>query len=259
MWPLSWQRGPAARRAAGLCRRHPRGNPGGRCGAHADGLGRHLPRGAGLDHRAKTLEARLELLCSGGGQFRLVACRYVYPGAAGAERGHWAVRCGPGDGHGADRRGRSVHSGGLFRGGGGNGPGEGFADAGRHLRLAQLAVISVGLLALAATPWVIRLMFGPRFAGAIPAAYLLVGSTMVWGLEQVLEQGPTRLPIILDPELFQTCWVWAYWLGWAFRYVFITDCSLAAAALGAQILKSEHPGGLLPLPAEDAGAKFLGL
>lgn len=59
----------------------------------------------------------------------------------------------------------------------------------RHFRLAQLATIGVGLLAAAATPWLIRLMFGVQFAGAIPATYLLIGATVLWGMEQVLEQG----------------------------------------------------------------------
>ena len=60
---------------------------------------------------------------------------------------------------------------------------------GRHFRLAQLAVVSVGLVAVAATPWVVRLMFGARFIGAVTTAYLLIGATAVWGVEQVLEQG----------------------------------------------------------------------
>jgi O-antigen/teichoic acid export membrane protein len=59
----------------------------------------------------------------------------------------------------------------------------------RHFRLAQVAVVSVGVLAAAATPWLIRLMFGVRFAGAITATYLLISSTVLWGIEQVLEQG----------------------------------------------------------------------
>jgi O-antigen/teichoic acid export membrane protein len=59
----------------------------------------------------------------------------------------------------------------------------------RHFRMAQLAVISVGLLAAGATPWLIRLMFGARFISAISTTYLLIGTTVVWGMEQVLEQG----------------------------------------------------------------------
>ena len=60
---------------------------------------------------------------------------------------------------------------------------------GQHFRVAELAVTGVGLLAVAVTPWLIRLMFGARFSGAVPATYLLIGATVVWGIEQVLEQG----------------------------------------------------------------------
>ena len=60
---------------------------------------------------------------------------------------------------------------------------------GRHFRLAQLAVISTGLLAAALAPWLIRLMFGVQFTGAVTTTYLLIGATVVWGMEQVLEQG----------------------------------------------------------------------
>ncbi len=59
----------------------------------------------------------------------------------------------------------------------------------RHFRLAQLAVIGVGLVAAAATPWLVRLMFGAQFSGAVTTAYLLIGATVLWGMEQVLEQG----------------------------------------------------------------------
>ena len=59
----------------------------------------------------------------------------------------------------------------------------------RHFRLAQLAVVSIGLLAAAVTPWLIRLMFGAQFSGAVTTAYLLIGATVLWGMEQVLEQG----------------------------------------------------------------------
>jgi O-antigen/teichoic acid export membrane protein len=60
---------------------------------------------------------------------------------------------------------------------------------GQHFRVAQLAVCGVGLLAVGVTPWLIRLMFGAQFRGATPATYLLIGATVVWGIEQVLEQG----------------------------------------------------------------------
>jgi O-antigen/teichoic acid export membrane protein len=58
-----------------------------------------------------------------------------------------------------------------------------------HFRLAQIVVISIGLLTIALTPGLVRLMFGPKFTAAIPATYFLVGATMTWGVEQVLEQG----------------------------------------------------------------------
>jgi O-antigen/teichoic acid export membrane protein len=59
----------------------------------------------------------------------------------------------------------------------------------RHFRLAQLAVIGVGVMAAAITPWLIKLMFGAQFSAAVSTAYLLIGSTVLWGVEQVLEQG----------------------------------------------------------------------
>jgi O-antigen/teichoic acid export membrane protein len=59
----------------------------------------------------------------------------------------------------------------------------------RHFRLAQLAAVAVGLLTIAATPWVIRLMFGTRFSGAVATAWLLTGAATIWGMEQVLEFG----------------------------------------------------------------------
>ena len=68
-------------------------------------------------------------------------------------------------------------------------PRQALQTLGRHFRLAQLAVIGVGLLAAVATPWLIRLMFGAQFMGAVTTAYLLIGSTVLWGMEQVLEQG----------------------------------------------------------------------
>ncbi|MGB2676262.1 MAG: lipopolysaccharide biosynthesis protein [Candidatus Acidiferrum sp.] len=68
-------------------------------------------------------------------------------------------------------------------------PGRALQTLGRHFRLAQLAVMSTGLLAAAVTPWLIRLMFGVQFTGAVTTAYLLIGATVLWGMEQVLEQG----------------------------------------------------------------------
>lgn len=59
----------------------------------------------------------------------------------------------------------------------------------RHFRLAQFAVLGVGLSAVALTPWLIRLMFGARYVGAVTTSYLLIISAVFWGLDQVLEQG----------------------------------------------------------------------
>jgi O-antigen/teichoic acid export membrane protein len=59
----------------------------------------------------------------------------------------------------------------------------------RHFRLAQLAIVATGLLTAAATPWVIPLMFGARFSGALVTAWLLTGAAGVWGMEQVMEFG----------------------------------------------------------------------
>jgi O-antigen/teichoic acid export membrane protein len=69
------------------------------------------------------------------------------------------------------------------------GPREALQTLARHFRLAQLAVVTVALLAAAATPWVVRVMFGAQFVPAVLTAYLLIGSTVLWGMEQVLEQG----------------------------------------------------------------------
>ena len=61
--------------------------------------------------------------------------------------------------------------------------------AARHFRFSQLVVAGGGALAAAATPWLIRVMFGVRFEAAVLPAYLLIASTVLWGMEQVLEQG----------------------------------------------------------------------
>ena len=58
-----------------------------------------------------------------------------------------------------------------------------------HFRLAQFAAVAAGLLTVAATPWVIRLMFGAQFSGAVATAWLLTGAATIWGMEQVLEFG----------------------------------------------------------------------
>jgi O-antigen/teichoic acid export membrane protein len=59
----------------------------------------------------------------------------------------------------------------------------------QHFRVAQLATAVVGLLAVAAAPWVIRLMFGARFSGAVVSAWLLIGAAAFSGMEQVIEYG----------------------------------------------------------------------
>jgi O-antigen/teichoic acid export membrane protein len=59
----------------------------------------------------------------------------------------------------------------------------------RHFRLGQIAVVAIGLLAMGATPWLIRVMFGAAYMGAVTTTYLLIGSTVLWGMEQVLDQG----------------------------------------------------------------------
>jgi len=106
----------------------------------------------------------------------------------------------------------------------------------RHFRLAQLAVISTGLLATAVTPWLVRLMFGTRFTGAISAAYLLIGSTVFWGMEQVLEQG-LRAAGHPRPGIVSNLLGLAVLVGLGIpaciRYGIV---GLAAAALAAQLL-----------------------
>jgi O-antigen/teichoic acid export membrane protein len=58
-----------------------------------------------------------------------------------------------------------------------------------HFRLAQLAVLSVGLVAACLTPWAIPLLFGAKFSAATTTAYLLIAASVPWGMSQVLEQG----------------------------------------------------------------------
>jgi len=59
----------------------------------------------------------------------------------------------------------------------------------QHFRVAQLATVAVGVLSVAATPWVIRFMFGARFSGAVVPAWLLIGAAAFWGMEQMIEYG----------------------------------------------------------------------
>jgi O-antigen/teichoic acid export membrane protein len=68
-------------------------------------------------------------------------------------------------------------------------PDQGLLILSRHFRLAQIVAIGVGMAAAAATPWGIRLFFGPKFTSATTATFLLIGATAFWGMEQVLEQG----------------------------------------------------------------------
>jgi O-antigen/teichoic acid export membrane protein len=58
-----------------------------------------------------------------------------------------------------------------------------------HFRLAQLAAVGIGMLAAALTPWAIRTLFGPSFSAAVAPTFLLIGSTALWGISQVLDQG----------------------------------------------------------------------
>jgi O-antigen/teichoic acid export membrane protein len=59
----------------------------------------------------------------------------------------------------------------------------------RHFRVAALAAVVVGAAAAVATPWGIRLFFGPQFIGATKATLLLIAATAFWGTAQVLDQG----------------------------------------------------------------------
>jgi enterobacterial common antigen flippase len=63
------------------------------------------------------------------------------------------------------------------------------AAVAHHFRLAQLATVGAALATAALTPWGIRVLFGPGFAGAATPAYFLIGATVCWGMSQVLEQG----------------------------------------------------------------------
>jgi O-antigen/teichoic acid export membrane protein len=59
----------------------------------------------------------------------------------------------------------------------------------RQFRFAQLAIGASGLAAALLAPWIIRLAFGARFAGAVITTYFLVAAMSAWGLAQVLEHG----------------------------------------------------------------------
>jgi O-antigen/teichoic acid export membrane protein len=106
----------------------------------------------------------------------------------------------------------------------------------RHFRFAALAVIIVGLVAAAATPWGISLFFGAKFIGASAATLLLIGATALWGMAQVLDQG---LRAACHPRLG----IISNLLGGTFLFaVGIPACSpfgingIAGAMLGAQFV-----------------------
>lgn len=63
------------------------------------------------------------------------------------------------------------------------------AAVAHHFRLAQLAAVVMGLCAAVLTPWAIRTLFGPEFSAAMMPAFLLIASTALWGMSQVLDQG----------------------------------------------------------------------
>ena len=107
---------------------------------------------------------------------------------------------------------------------------------GRHFRFAALAVIVVGLVAAAATPWGIRLFFGAKFIDATAATLLLIGAAAFWGMAQVLDQG-LRAACHPRPGIFSNL------LGTTILFaVGIPACSrfgingMAGAVLGAQFL-----------------------
>ena len=56
-------------------------------------------------------------------------------------------------------------------------------------RLAALCALSVGAGVALITPWAIPLLFGERFAAAVPAGLVLVGAAAVAAVNSVLEEG----------------------------------------------------------------------
>jgi O-antigen/teichoic acid export membrane protein len=56
-------------------------------------------------------------------------------------------------------------------------------------RLGTIATIVVGIAVLAVTPWAVQFLFGESFSGAIPAALVLVITSVVGGVGQVFEGG----------------------------------------------------------------------
>ncbi len=59
----------------------------------------------------------------------------------------------------------------------------------RGIRLAVLSAISVAAGVAIVTPWVLPFLFGSAFAGAIPAALVLVGAAAISAINMVLEEG----------------------------------------------------------------------
>jgi O-antigen/teichoic acid export membrane protein len=59
----------------------------------------------------------------------------------------------------------------------------------RHFRLAQVAVVGIGVFVAGITPWAIRVFFGREFLSATTATYFLIGAAACWGLGETLEQG----------------------------------------------------------------------
>ena len=65
----------------------------------------------------------------------------------------------------------------------------GFADVAQQTDSDQVASIGMGILAIAVTPWGIRLFFGAEFVSATTATYFLIGAAAFWGMGETLEQG----------------------------------------------------------------------
>ncbi len=115
-------------------------------------------------------------------------------------------------------------------------PGKALQTLGRHFRMAQLAVTGVGLVATAATSWLVRVMFGAQFSGAVTTAYLLIGAAVVWGMEQVLEQG-LRAAGHSRPGIVSNLLGLGVLVGLGVpACIHYGIAGLATAALGAQIL-----------------------
>ena len=91
-----------------------------------------------------------------------------------------------------------------------------------HFRLAQWAVLSVGLVAVGLTPWAIPLLFGAKVSAATTTAYLLIAASVPWGMSQVLEQG-LRAASHPDLESCRTYWAWGFCSPSASPHVFVLE------------------------------------